>query len=69
MTNDDRGHCSSFGCHVTDSGDVVGMTMGWWGWCCGVVVVWGGVVVVQLGCSVDVRRLVATLPNGDVAPS
>ena len=33
------------------------------------VVVWGGVVVVQLGCSVDVRRLVATLPNGDVAPS
>ena len=48
---------------------VVGMTMGWWGWCCGVVVVWGGVVVVQLGCSVDVCRLVATLPNGDVAPS
>ena len=23
MTNDDRGHRSSFGCHVTDSGDVV----------------------------------------------
>ena len=25
---------------------VVGTTMGWWGWSCGVVAVWGGVVVV-----------------------
>ena len=32
---------------------VVGMTMAWWGWCCGMVVVWGGVVVMQLGCSVE----------------
>ena len=41
MTNDDQGHCSSIGCHVTDSGDVVlvATTAGWW-WCCGVVVVW-----------------------------
>ena len=22
MTNDDRGHCSSFSCHIADSGDV-----------------------------------------------
>ena len=51
MTNDDRGHSSSFSCHVTNSGDVelVGTTMGWW-WCCGMVVVWSGMVGVVLCC-------------------
>ena len=57
MTNDDRGHRSSFGCHITDSGHMVlvATTVGWW-WCCGVVVVWG-VVIVWLGCIVERRTM------------